>query len=70
MQSSTTNMVGFIDSLAVNMNDKKRTDVIYFDFSKAFDSVNHDLILKKLKHSFGIDGCLLNFIRQYSIFKG
>ena len=24
-------------------------DVIYFDFAKAFDSVNHDLILIKLK---------------------
>ena len=64
-KSCTTNMVEFIDSLAVNMNDKKRTDVVYFDFSKAFDSVNHDLILNKLKHSFGIDGILLNFIRNY-----
>ena len=25
------------------------TDVVYFDFSKAFGSVNHDLILDKLK---------------------
>ena len=58
-------MVEFTDELAVNLNDRKRTDIIYFDFSKAFDSVNHDLILHKLKYSYGIDGPLLNFICQY-----
>ena len=65
LKSCKTNMVEFLDSLAVNLNDKKRTDVIYFDFSKAFDSVNHDLILFKLKHTFGVDGHLLNFIKNY-----
>ena len=39
------------------------TDVIYFDFSKAFDSVNHDIILHKLKHIYGIDGRLLKFLK-------
>ena len=47
------------------MNNKITTDVIYFDFSKAFDTVNHDKILHKLKHSYAIDGPLLNYICQY-----
>ena len=64
-KSCTTNMVEFTDMLAQNLNNKKRTDVVYFDFSKAFDSVNHDIILKKLKYSYGVDGFLLNFIRNY-----
>ena len=42
-----------------------RSDVIYFDFAKAFDSVNYDLILLKLKTLFLIDGCLLQFIKAY-----
>ena len=40
-------------------------DVIYFDFSKAFDSVNHDLILQKLQEYYFINGRLLKFIRNY-----
>ena len=64
-KSCTTNMAGFCDSLALSLNDCLRTDVIYFDFSKAFDSVNHDLILWKLKNYFKIDGRLLKFLVSY-----
>ena len=58
-------MVNFSDSLALSLNDCVRTDVVYFDFSKAFDSVNHDILLFKLKHMFNIDGRLLKFIKNY-----
>ena len=61
-KSCTTNMAGFCDSLALSLNDCMRTDVVYFDFSKAFDSVNHDLILWKLKNIYKIDGRLLKFL--------
>ena len=64
-KSCTTNMVNFSDSLALSLNDCARTDVVYFDFSKAFDSVNHDILLFKLKHMFNIDGRLLKFIANY-----
>ena len=58
-------MVEYIDSLTLSINDNIRTDVVYFDFAKAFDSVNHDVILMKLKHQFDIDGTLLKFIINY-----
>ena len=64
-KSCSTNMVGFCDSLALSLNDCNRTDVVYFDFSKAFDSVNHDLLLRKLKLKYNIDGRLLKFIVNY-----
>ena len=60
-------MIGFSDSIVMLINDchTVSTDVIYFDFSKAFDSVNHDIILHKLKHIFKIDGRLLKFLKNY-----
>ena len=64
-KSCTTNMVNFCDSLALSLNENLRTDVIYFDFSKAFDCVNHDILLSKLKYKFGIDGRLLKFLIAY-----
>ena len=66
-KSCTTNMVYFTDNIssAINNPNTHSVDVIYFDFSKAFDSVNHDLILEKLKYKFGIDGRFLNFIKNY-----
>ena len=64
-KSCVTNMVGLCDSLALSINDNILTDVIYFDFAKAFDSVNHDIILSKLKYKFNVDGRLLKFIANY-----
>ena len=64
-KSCTTQMLPFYDSLAITINDASRCDIIYFDFAKAFDSVNHDIILHKLKHQFGIDGIMLKFIVNY-----
>ena len=64
-KSCTTQMVPFVDDLAIGIQECSRTDVIYFDFAKAFDSVNHDIILHKLKHQFNVDGTMLNFLKSY-----
>ena len=64
-KSCTTQMVPFIHNLALNLNNKEKTDIIYFDFAKAFDSVSHDIILYKLKHQYKVDGLMLRFIRSY-----
>ena len=64
-KSCCTQMVDFCDSLALSLNDNIRSDVIYFDFQKAFDTVNHDIILRKLKYQYNIDGSLLRFFVNY-----
>ena len=65
MRSCTTQLIPFCDSLSESLNDRSRTDVVYFDFAKAFDSVNHDVILAKLKNQFKIDGKLLRILVNY-----
>ena len=62
-KSCTTQMIHFIDNLALGIQEQGRNDVIYF--AKAFDSVNHDVILHKLKYQFNIDGTILNFLKSY-----
>ena len=47
------------------MLDKGRqVDVVFLEFSKAFDKVNHGLLLQKL-HNFGITGSLLTWCESY-----
>ena len=64
-KSCCTQLVTFCDSLSLSLNKNIQTNVIYFDFQKAFDSVNHDIILKKLKYQYNIDGSLLRFFVNY-----
>ena len=52
-KSCNTQMLDFTCDLAVNLNSKLQTDIVYFDFAKAFDSVNHDIVLHKLKSILG-----------------
>ena len=58
-------MVPFAYDLTLTLNNKSKIDVIYFDFAKEFDSVFHDLMLKKLKHEYKVDGLMLRFIKSY-----
>ena len=65
LKSCESQLLPFVDQLARCLNKGSRIDVVYFDFAKAFDSVNHDIILHKLKNRFGIDGFLLKFFVEY-----
>ena len=42
-----------------------QTDAFYTDFSSAFTSVNHRLLLYKLRYSFNITGLALGWIESY-----
>jgi len=39
-------------------------DVIYLDFSKAFDTVSHSILLEKLADH-GLDGCTLCWVKNW-----
>ena len=64
-RSCTTNLACLVkhvwDSIAAGV----QTDVIYTDFSSAFTSVNHSLLLHKLHHSFHLSGPVLRWFESY-----
>ena len=46
-----------------NLDRNKQVDVLYLDFSKAFDSVDHGILLHKLQMH-GIPGTLLQWFEN------
>lgn len=46
--SSETNLLPFTEQIHAAINDNLQVDVIYTDFSKTCDKVNHNTILKRL----------------------
>ena len=64
-KSCSTQLLLFSHDILLGLNSCELIDIVYFDFAKAFDSVNHDIILYKLKHQFGIDGLMLKIIKEY-----
>jgi hypothetical protein len=47
-----------------NLDDSKQTDDLIMDFSKAFDKVNHSLLIHKVKH-YDIRGNVNNWIESF-----
>ena len=46
------------------LNDKRSVIGVFLDFSKAFDTINHDILLSKLEH-YGIRGKFLDLMTNY-----
>jgi hypothetical protein len=63
-KSTSTQLVLFLSDLSSTFETSGQTDVIYTDFSKAFDKVSHGLLLHKLRN-FGICGSLLSWFESY-----
>jgi len=60
-RSCLTNMISFYDQMTCLVDDRKAVDVVYLDFSKAFDTVPHSILLEKLA-AHGLDGTTLRWI--------
>jgi hypothetical protein len=50
--------------VSINVNDGNRTDVFYFDYAKAFDTVSHSLLIDK-QNIFKVDLTLIKLLTSY-----
>ena len=62
--SCTTQLVEFIDDITATLDQSKQVDAVIMDFAKAFDKVNHSLLVHKLAH-YGIRGRTNQWIKAF-----
>ena len=63
-RSTLTQLLVQHDQLLDAMSNGKNCDVVFLDFSKAFDLVDHSLALTKIKNH-GINGKILSWISEF-----
>jgi len=63
-RSCLTNLTSFYDQVIHLVDEGKAVDVVYLDFTKAFDTVPHSILLENLA-SHGLDGCTLRWIKNW-----
>ena len=54
----------FLNDIYMAINNKEILLAVYIDAMKAFDTVNHQILLKKVK-LYGIDGKVLAWFTNY-----
>lgn len=63
-KSTISNLLIYSNFIFQALDEKKQVDAIYTDFRKAFDKVDHNLLLQKLAFN-GIRGTLLSWFKSY-----
>ena len=58
-----TNLISFYDKVTCLVDEGKAVNVVYLDFSKAFDTISHSILLEKLA-AHGLDGCTLRWVKN------
>ena len=62
--STTTCLLKLTEDIRLGMDEGKATGILAIDLSKAFDAINHTILIRKL-HNMGINGKFLELIKDY-----
>ncbi|GAB0202730.1 hypothetical protein GRJ2_002738600 [Grus japonensis] len=63
-RSCLTNLISFYNQVTHLVDEGKAVDVVCLDFSKAFDTVSHSILLEKLV-AHGLDRCTLRWVKNW-----
>ncbi|CAM4571676.1 unnamed protein product [Caretta caretta] len=63
-KSCLTNLIAFYDEITGSVDKGKAVDVVFLDFSKAFDTVSHSILVSKLK-KYGLDECTIRWVEGW-----
>ena len=62
---TVTALIQMCDEWLENMDNRKLTGVVFLDIKKAFDSINHGILLNKMNKRFGISSIELKWFESY-----
>ena len=62
--SSNLALLKLVEELTSSIDKKNKTIGVFIDLKKAFYTINHDIILKKLDR-YGVRGMLNNWVKSY-----
>uniref|UniRef100_K7EZJ1 Reverse transcriptase domain-containing protein n=1 Tax=Pelodiscus sinensis TaxID=13735 RepID=K7EZJ1_PELSI len=63
-KSCQTNLIAFFDRITSLVEKGEAVDVVYVDFSKALDTVSHDLLINKLG-KYNLDGATIRWVHNW-----
>ncbi|CAM4383837.1 unnamed protein product, partial [Caretta caretta] len=63
-KSCLTNLIAFYDEITGSVDEGKAVDMLFLDFTKAFDTFSHSILASKLK-KYGLDELTIRWIESW-----
>ncbi|GAB0207843.1 mitochondrial enolase superfamily member 1 [Grus japonensis] len=63
-KSCLTNVIAFYDGMIGWVDEGRAVDVVYLDFSKAFDTISHNILVSKLRKC-GLDEWTVSWVENW-----